>query len=349
MGSPLLASGACRPELPPPALDYTLLGVSLSLRGHAYSGSSLSALDHAHLGSFLLAKSSCQLGLSPSVPDSLHPGVAPSMQSSVHLELLVPVLGLTRLGPVFPLLVTESAHLDAFLALRSMGQLDVALLVIDFLHSEPTLLPQSWTHLDSSLSVPDHLKLGSSPLLRSYTQSESTPASFGVVRTALTPLILECARAELSVPLHSFSCLGVPAPVPDSLQIDAFVFLQQLAQPGSTLSICGASCLEFTMSLLDHASPGPVVFLRSLAQPGSGMLVLDFLHLDPSFPARATMRMGPAMLVFSRTRPDLPLFPPDVSIMGSAPFPRTFARSGLATSMLDFMTAEVFLSPRSYG
>ena len=348
-GSVLSTTGASCPGFPSVVPDCATLDLPLPPRGHACSDVSVLALDLAHSGPVALLRSSSHLGPSLLAPDLLQTGPPPLMQDSVQLGLLLLALGSTRLGFVFPLLVTDFVRPGISISPRSSSQVDLVLLATDSLHPELLLSARGSTCSDPSSAVLDRLKLGSMLLPKSHSRVGSTPLLLGLARAALSTLILDFVKTGPSAPLHSLSCLGSPAPVPDSLQTDLLLSARQLARPGSALSTFGVSCPEPTIPPLDHALSGLLVLLRSSSHPESGMLALDFLHLGLLSPLHAWLRLGPAVLASGRARPDPPLFVPDVGITGSVLPIRQFAHLGLAASTLDYISVGLPLSARSYA
>ena len=117
-------------------LDFVHTGLPPFLRSLACSGFAMPVLDFLHLG----------LGLSP--------------HSLTQLDFVLLLLGLSRVGPVSLLLLTDSTCLGPSLLVRGAGCLELAMSVLDFLHLGLSFLLRSCACLGSAVSVFGLTRLG---------------------------------------------------------------------------------------------------------------------------------------------------------------------------------------------
>ena len=277
-------------------------------------------------GSFLSLRSPCRHDFSFLAPDFLKPDLLMLLQTVHCLDALVFPVGISCLGPVFPLSVAGSS-----------------------LPGPPPPI-HSLARSGSPLSIPDLLSMGSLIPLRCNARAGLTLLMSG----------LSCFGSVSSPPVASSTTLG-PAlltrspshvsPVPfvlDSLDSGSSSASKSLACLGLSLSVSGKALLEAPALVSDFSSSGAPSFLHSVARPGLVLLVLDSLHLGSFTPLRCSSCSESLVLAFGLSRPG------SVSLLSvvastnleSSSTARTHAHLGFPPSALDFMNLGFFMLPR---
>ena len=214
-------------------LDFATTGLSPSPRSSVCSGSGILALSFAHLGFLMPSKSYTRPGSPASIP------------------------GIACTGFVFTLLVTEAAHLDLFLPLRSLAQSGFAALVLGFAHISFLLLIQSYSRLTSSV-----LLLG-----RQFVDFLS---------------VLDFSSVELSAPLHSFARSDPVPLIPGSAHTGFSIPTRQSVCSGFLLLLLGASRFQSTdkLSVLGRFVVEPPMLPHSFARTDFVLLACQLANID---------------------------------------------------------------------
>ena len=277
-------------------------------------------------GSFLSLRSPCRHDFSFSAPDFLKSELLMLLQSVYCLDALVFPVGLSCLGPVFPLFVVDSSF------------------------PGPSPLLRSRARSGSPLSTPDLLHIGSSVPLRCKATAGLTLFASG----------LSCFGSVSSPPVASSATLGPalmirsPArvsPVPfvlDSLDSGSSSASKSYVGLGLSLFPFGKSLLEVPALVSDFASSDSSSFLHSVFRPGLVLLVLDSLHLGSFTPSRCSSCFESLALAFGLSRLGSVSFLSVVAStnLESSSTARTYACLGLPPSALDFLSLGFFMFPR---
>ena len=248
------------------------------------------------------------------------------LQSVYCLDALVFPVGLSCLGPVFPLFVVDSSF------------------------PGPSPLLRSRARSGSPLSTPDLLHIGSSVPLRCKATAGLTLFASG----------LSCFGSVSSPPVASSATLGPalmirsPArvsPVPfvlDSLDSGSSSVSKSYVGLGLSLFPFGKSLLEVPALVSDFASSDSSSFLHSVFRPGLVLLVLDSLHLGSFTPSRCSSCFESLALAFGLSRLGSVSFLSVVAStnLESSSTARTYACLGLPPSALDFLSLGFFMFPR---
>lgn len=126
------------------------------------------------------------------------------------------------------------------------------------------------------------------------------------------------------------------------------MFVRSFVTFGFASSLCGLSCMDFLLLLLDPALAEPLLSLKSWSYAGLVVPVLDFLHLGLvsllqgfgrcGFLASASScaRSGSMMPISDSLHPDL------------VPFLQSFSKMGFVMPTLDFLHLGLLPFARSY-
>ena len=185
-----LVSDLLRPGPSPPLKAIARLGSRLLVMSKLALDSSLFTLGDFELDSPLPMRSMTRLGSCLSALDLAHMDPSMSIHSSTRLEFMLLVIGLTCLGLVSSLPVTDCTNSGSpllarsfarpglaplaldhprpgfVLPLRSMAHSDFAVPVLDPLRPEPLPSPHSLGRPELAVFVLDLLRLGSTLSLR---------------------------------------------------------------------------------------------------------------------------------------------------------------------------------------
>ena len=242
------------------------------------------------------------------------------LQSPARFGIPAVVLGLTRLGPVFPPFVIEPALLEPPSFMRSFACLGLALFVLGHSHFDSSLLIRSAAQMDLSPSAPGASRFGSVSLL----------LVTDVVLSGLVPLLHSLAHVSLSAPALDFSCLE-PTPL-----------LQSSSCLNASLPAAGLVRLDFSAAAPDFAQAGMSTALRSssyldfvpaiagIARSGSPLLALDVASLDLFMPTRCPACAGLLVLVSQLARLGVSPFVLDPACPGVVALTRSFQHLGFA-------------------
>ena len=178
-------------------------GLSMMVTGRMTFGSPLSALDSSHLELTVLVQSRARPGSSLSVPQFGHSGSFTAIRSMSHLGLPVFSLGLSRVGFVFPLLVTEKVQLESLLLPRSPSCLGAILPVPNYGRLGPLMLLRACAQLGLLVFV--------SGLACTDSVSALLVTGAGLLESSLLARSLACSDVAASV--HDCSNLGLVAPL----------------------------------------------------------------------------------------------------------------------------------------
>ena len=122
--------GVARSDLSVSILALSSFESLLPLQSLSRPGFLVSALDLFHADSSVFIQSFTHLDFSSFIFDLVSLDFLPSLKAASCLEFAAVLLGMSRVGSVFPLLVLDAGHLDSSLPLRSPARLELALLML---------------------------------------------------------------------------------------------------------------------------------------------------------------------------------------------------------------------------
>ena len=187
------------------------------------------------------------------------------LQSLAQLELMPPALGLTCLGFVFSLSVTERAHFELMPSARSPTQLDPAPLTSDFGRMGPLMLPRSWSHLGASVPVTGTCRLASMLSASDLTELDLVLLVHSSCRLDLALPVLDPTRLGLPPLLRSLSRFGFLVLVPGACRPGAFLSAPDHTHPDPASSLQGMARSELTFPTTDHIRLGSLILVRSMS------------------------------------------------------------------------------------
>ena len=235
------------------------------------------------------------------------------------------------------MLACEFVHLSSPLFLKSYAHLG-------FL-----TLPFGFASLDHSAFVLNSQCMGFSTSSHNFARSDLPLLPAGTSRMDSSLLAVGCLQSGSLLPLQGVSCLDSVAPAPEVSHLDLLMFLRQSARSdlfllpsassclgflplalgcvelGSSLSLHGPSCPDFSLLLPDLASMSSPTPLRSLGRSGFfsslcgacildlSMLVLGLTSFDFLSLTRGSARLEPILLVSGLAQSDLSLLVRGVS------------------------------------
>ena len=183
-----------------------------------------------------------------------------SLRDVIHSGSALSCFGLTRVGFVFALSVTDAAHMDLPLLAQSLSHIAFLTLTCDFSSVGLALFSKNLGRLSSNLFVMGMACIASSLLLFCGMQVGFPVFVQSFTHSALAP----------------FAC-GFE-------HFDFFPLPRNSAQSESTLLVFGLTCVGFvsSLSLFDSYTMDLSMFLRGLVRFESVVSPLDFLHLGSS-------------------------------------------------------------------
>ena len=375
------ALGVGRPGASPLASDSVHLGPVSSVQVYARLESSSFALDLLHpglvpslrervrTGLVVLAFKASRVEVTLPAPGSAHPGPSLPLQSLVCQAFSLSALNFARLG--FLVLLRQLTQLDAAVLASGSSRAGSALLASGSSHLEPVSLSRSLVQASPVTSVFAFAKSDSSPAPRSFSWQESAVLASGISRPGFALLVPHSVRPGSSMLLHTFSCCGSVASVSNLAKLGSPLPLRSSAQAGSSAPASGNTCPGLMPFVLKGASLETFAVLRScscseavLIALGSGRLGVLLSSQGSSRPesslsivrlsrlgllAFVSENLGTGFFLFSRSWAWL-----GVSVLvlyGAGPGPalpsQSFARTGLALSVVDFLQSGFFLPSRS--
>ena len=296
-----------------PVTDAQFVGPSPSLRSPARVEALLPVLDHVILGSTSPVRSLACLEFSTLILDFTKFGSLSLVRSHARLDPLVPLLGMSRAGPVSSPLVTDSASLDSLPSLQAFACLSFPAPTSSFAGIGSLLFVRQPACLEPFVLMPSSARIG------------------------FLVLILGLGLLGFPLSMHSLMRLGPVLLVFDHDTTESFLSLRQGAQLGSAASIVGMARagLIFLLPVAGCSPLGPSSLLRSLAQPGLVLLVVDHVTVGMPLPPRSFACPGLAALLIDLSRLNVSLPVADRTALGPSSSLRSFARPGSALLVLD--------------
>lgn len=193
------------------------VGSVVSTCGLLWCGSFMPLLDYIQCDLAVFLKSVSWVGSVMFVLDFLHLGLIISLRGPGHLGLVVLATGLSCLGFVSPLLVTESTNPGPFLSVHSIACSGLA------------------------SSVPDFARMGLPLLPQGSGQVDSMPLVMGMSRMGLCSLILDVAQLGLPLFSHSLARSDSASFAFDFLHPGSPMLLQSSSRSGPTMLLFGLS------------------------------------------------------------------------------------------------------------
>lgn len=313
--SALFLRSLCQTELPVSAYKSALMGFPIFLLGEA------------HLESLFFAQSFSHLGVFTSIFDSASLGFVSSMRSFVRPDFAASLLGPSRLGLVFPMLVMDMNQLDLVLLFKSFTHVDSLIPVFDF------------SEVDFLLPLRSLAQMGLTSLVLLVSHIDSV---FSLLVTDMLPL-------ESLMSSHSFGQVELLLLVFDMTKAGSTLLLQSPARLDLTLFVLGPSRLGpvFELSVVDSSSLESTSFARPFLCSGEFLFPFNFAQLEFFLLPRACSHLDAAMLASSFTRLDAAMFLPDTSQAGLLVSSKSSGYVALVLSVSNFAVSGSPLSSRS--
>ena len=325
-GSPLPARSSGRLGLMALVLDFVKQDLPLLIRSLSRTEVSVLPCGLARLGETVPVPGCTTAGLLAPVRSLVHPGstlpplnamhvgVPLSLRSPGHPEASALLLGISRTGFVFALLVTDK------------------------MQSESLLPPHSFACSSPATLVSDGVNLGSTLLTRGHVRFGPTSFPLGVAKSdyAYSLLVLETAIFASSPPVHSSVWLGFPLPVLGLTNLGSTMPPQSCAYLGSALPASSTASPGLGTLVFDFSHPESLLLLQSHSQLGSAASVSSFAHLDLLTSLRSSSCLGPMASASGLTCAGFVslLSAADTTTPGTSTLLRSLAKSGLAAPAL---------------
>ena len=253
-------------EMPLPTQSLLHADASTSAPGVAWCPA-LPVLDSLSPGSTTFPRSFAWAGSVSPAMSSADTGTSSLLRSPSQLDATPSLCGLQRLG-------LSSAALDfgtwgSSLALRSLVQLDVALLALGGVRLDPAMLA-----LDCCSSGPMPLPRG--PLCSGQFLELEKLKKWSIISLEIS----DYYRGEVSLPVRSSARSELVLPSCGSGCADPFMSAMDPARLDSSLPLRSCAC------------PDPFASLLGLARSGDGLPALDLLNLEPLLPPRSLVCSG---------------------------------------------------------
>ena len=288
---------------------------------------SLSLVDFVCLDSPLPVQSPSHLDLLLLILDETHVGLSLSAHSFARMESSFSTAGISRLGFVFALLVSNEIHTGSLLLIRSCAK------------------PEFVVPLTEVAAI------GSFALVRSYCRPSSSLLALGVGRLGFPTSLSGAANVEFTPLLQSSSQTGSAPLVLSLAKPDSSTFPRASAQLGLMLPVCGLSWAGsiFSLSLIDDTHLGPLLPLQSFARLGFNLFVLDSNFLGFLLPMRSYTQVAFPLLLFGLARLGFvfSLFLVDAAHVGFLPLIHSFLCLSLVLLVLDAAHIDLSLLLRS--
>lgn len=227
-----------------------------------------------------LARSFARLGSVALTYDLSSTELSTSIQGFSHLDFIPLVTGLTRVGFVFALSVTECSTLGSSSFVRSWLHTGLAALASDFTHGGSA--PSSQQHACLGLAL---LVVGMSCLGLVFALSVIESSTLGLL---LFPRSF--ARLSSVVLALQFTHLGSP------------LFLRGMTYLGFLSLTSGVSRLSSSSLILDAVNSESALLIRSFAHLEPVLLIADLSHFNFALLAHSFARVGFIPLLFGLAR-----------------------------------------------
>ena len=306
----LLAFQAHRLGFPSLVLGVSLLGASLLSRSLSRPDASMLPFQAASLEAFSLLRSFSCLGsrllvvgltcvgfvFLLFVTETMHAESLPPPRSSAHCESSVLAFSPMSLGSMTPL--------------RHMGCLGPASFVSAYTHIGSMASSRSMAKMGFSATVPGLGRLGFVFFLSVIQTTRLGPSALArsLSRLGTMPLVLKLAGAELVLPVRSPAQAGLPLLALGLAQFDSLSTLQSPTKSGPLLPVSGVLCTGplSLLSATDPLQPGLLLPPHSPASLGSAVPALDSLQLGSLSSLRSLERPGVAAPVLDYAIPGSP-------------------------------------------
>ncbi|CAE7356393.1 unnamed protein product [Symbiodinium sp. KB8] len=268
----------------------------LSAKGLAKSEPVSLTLDSAMPESSPFMRSRSRLGLQTLLLDFLHLDMPMPPRALSRPEVFLLALGVMRIEP--PLLLLEAVHLESILSARSPAQVETFL----------------------SASAPGHL--GSSLISRNSACAGFAVASSGHSRSGSSMLAVDLLHLGLSVSSQTLARMGTFMSSFSRARIGSLSSALDPACMDLPALLRSLSCLGACLSVSDLVVLGAPFLVQAPVRSDSALLVLDFVQVASTLPARSLCHAGTAA------------FAPDASYLDSLASLRS-------SSWLDFLVSVV--------
>ena len=346
--------------------------------------SSLPVVDYTHLGSLTLLRGPAYMGLAPLALDFLHLELLPSLQSFGQTGSPLSLAGVARLDPSLfvldavtmasslslrsparsdlVLLVLDLGHLEFLLSIRSMARCDLMMpafsqtrlgflaLALDFAHFDFLPFLQSFSKPDLVVFALDFLRMEPLLFFRSFGCAEPLLSAFGTACTGSSLLVLDFLHLGLSLLPRQSAHLGPVVLVLDLLKLGFPSSMRSHARMDSIASTLGLTRTGsvFSLSVISSAHLELLLLTQALGCLELVVFVLDFLRSDSSSSVRSSARFGLAFSVCGRLQLGSSLLVLEHAMLGFPTSIRSFARSGSALSVFDFLHLAPLPSAQSF-
>ena len=312
--SALFLRSLCQTELPVSAYKSALMGSPLFLLGEAHPESLFFAQSFSHLGVFT------------SMFESASSGFVSSMRSFVRPDFAVSLLGSSRVGLVFSMLVVD------------MNQLDFVLLVKSFIHMDSLMPVFDFSEVDLLLPLRSLAQMGLTSLVLLVSHIDSV----------FSLLVMDMLPLESLMSSHSFGQVGLLLLLFDMMKAGSMLLPQSPARLDLTLFVLGPSRFGpvFALSVVDSSSLESAPFARPFLCSGPFLFPFNFAQLEFFLLPRSCSHLDAAMLASSFTRLDAIVFLPDTSQAGLLVSSKSSGYVALVLSISDFAVPGSPLSSR---
>ena len=286
-------------------------------------------LDPLHLGSFTSLHKRGQVGSPIFALDFTSPEFLISLRSLLQPGLLVLLCGLSSLDS--STLAFGSSSFGLFPLLQSFAKSGLVLFTFGTLGfgfsislqssccPEPSMLALGLMCLSSSVSCMFTSQIDSSVLVDNFAQVDYS--LFVFTETALGLLLLP----------RGFSHLDSTAPLLDFVHVASLLLLRQSACSGSSLSLVGMSCCDFSTSVFHGECLGPSSFLHSFARVDPLVLMFGFADLGSLVFSRSFCQLSFVVSVFG------------VSTLDFLPLVLDFGMADLSASLQSLVRVELVM------